>query len=156
MVWLRGTEQRDGQGSRTQVLPSASLRGELRVLSTWLGNGLPILCPGPARSPGPCKLSGLWRFPTRGGCSGLGGAWGWGPRRQHGTKPRGTAPGVVAVLGAWPGAAGAWLCVQINRSHRSSGASKLLQIKQLNDTSLVLLLFFFNLTNVPKHKRGGC
>lgn len=102
MVWLRGTEQRDGQGSRTQVLPSASLRGELRVLSTWLGNGLPILCPGPAHSPGPCKLSGLWHFPTRGGCSGLWGAWGWGPRRQHGTNP-------MALLQGW------WLCWERGR-----------------------------------------
>lgn len=102
MVWLRGTEQRDGQGSRTQVLPSALLRGELRVLSAWLGNGLPILCPGPAHSPGPCKLSGLWHFPTRGGCSGLWGAWGWGPRRQHGTNP-------MALLQGW------WLCWERGR-----------------------------------------
>lgn len=84
------------------------------------------------------------------------GSLGLGASAAAWDQPHGTAPGVVAVLGAWPGAARAWLCVQINRSHRSSGASKLLQIKQLNDTSLVLLLFFFNLTNVPKHKRGGC
>lgn len=101
MVWLRGTEQRDGQGSRTQVLPSASLRGELCVLSTWLRNGLPILCPGPAHSPGPCKLSGLWHFPRvvaavgcgEPGAGGLGGSM--GPTPWHCSRGGGCAGSVA-------------------------------------------------------------
>lgn len=50
----------------------------------------------------------------------------------------------MVVMRAWLGAAGPGVVSRsMERSHQDSGVSKLLQIKQLNDTSRVLLLFFF-------------
>lgn len=63
----------------------------------------------------------------------------------------------MVVMRAWLGAVEPGVVSRsMERSHQDSGVSKLLQIKQLNDTSQVLLLFFSNLTNVPKLKRSGC
>lgn len=64
----------------------------------------------------------------------------------------------MVVMRAWLGAVEPGVVSRsMERSHQDSGVSKLLQIKQLNDTSQVLLLFFIsNLTNVPKLKRSGC
>lgn len=60
---------------------------------------------------------------------------------------RAAVQGGGAAVGAWPGeqcsAPGLALSRSMERSLWSGGASKLVQLKQLNDTSLVLLPFFF-------------
>lgn len=64
---------------------------------------------------------------------------------------RAAVQGGGAAVGAWPAeqcsAPGLALSRSMERSLRSNAASKLVQLKQLNDTSLVLLLFFFFLTD---------
>lgn len=50
----------------------------------------------------------------------------------------------MVVMRAWLGAVEPGVVSRsMERSHQDSGVSKLLQIKQLNDTSQVLLPFFF-------------
>lgn len=68
---------------------------------------------------------------------------GWGELRAESLAGR-RGPKLMVVMRAWLGAVEPGVVSRsMERSHQDSGVSKLLQIKQLNDTSQVLLLFFF-------------